>query len=100
MQKIGLWESSGQMRYASGARYDGEWKDSMYCGHGTFCSPEGHRYTGQFIMNSFNGFGRMSYPNGDNFEGEWANDMKWGAGRMRYASGRADKIGECNQKWD
>jgi len=83
----------GRMEYINGVVYEGDWKDSCYCGKGAFTSLEGHRFTGQFVQNAFNGHGTMEYPNGDVYEGEWRDDVKWGSGRMRFGNGRADQIG-------
>lgn len=81
------------MEYINGVVYEGDWRDSCYCGEGMFTSPEGHKYTGQFVKNAFNGHGRMEYPNGDVYIGNWRDDTKWGAGSMSFGNGRAHQVG-------
>lgn len=54
----------GILEYASGARYDGEWKNDKA-----------------------DGFGSLYYANNDIYEGEWKNSKKNGRGKYQYADG-------------
>ncbi len=54
----------------NGPRYEGEFQNSGWFGHGKFIYRDGTYYEGEFKGNKC-GLGKMIYANGDLFEGEW-----------------------------
>ena len=49
----------GGMKYADGRRYNGQWCDNKYEGHGTFHSGVGDIYTGHFHIHKRHGDGEQ-----------------------------------------
>ena len=59
--------------WASGSKYDGEWKDGQSDGHGILTDKNG-TYDGEWKNNMKNGKGIYSFANGYRFEGLFQND--------------------------
>jgi len=70
--------------------YEGEWRDGMWHGQGTFVFLEGHRLEGQRYEGEWhNGKrheGTMIFTDGDRYEGEY-RDGKMSQGAMIFANG-------------
>jgi len=77
----------GEMQYANGPVYKGEWKNGMYDGNGTYIWNDGTQYTGEWRQNQMCGFGKMMHANGDVYEGTYTFGMKYGYGKMTYSNG-------------
>lgn len=81
----------GKGEYTSKAfKYQGEFKDGLKQGAGTYEWDSGLRYEGEFDSDRPNGKGKFLFPNGDTYEG----DVKAGvvAGRGVYVTKGGDRI--------
>jgi hypothetical protein len=78
----------GTLWFASGGEYVGEWVDNQMHGSGTRRFPNGDVYLGDYNQGQRHGQGRFYYTNGDLYWGEWKRDQINGAGRYYYASGQ------------
>lgn len=78
---------NGQIRWASGDRYEGDIVQGQRQGQGSFAWASGQRYSGLWVNDQPQGKGQMRFANGDEYEGEVAQGLPSGQGRMRYASG-------------
>jgi hypothetical protein len=79
----------GKGEYVSKAfQYQGEFKDGLKHGTGTYAWEGGDRYEGEFVDDRPSGKGKWRFSNGDNYEGE----VKAGAivGRGTYTSKGGD----------
>ena len=108
----------GSYTYASGASYEGEWKDNYGHGQGTYNDGKGykyageykkskrtgmgietwtkgksagHKYVGEFKNDKRNGQGTYTYPNGDEYVGGWKDGNKHGQGKYTYANGKVEE---------
>ena len=59
------------MLFASGARYEGEFKQNQRDGKGEVREPSGAQYTGHFKAGQPHGHGRRVEANGDVYVGDW-----------------------------
>ena len=81
----------GKGEYTSKAfKYEGEFKEGLKQGQGTYEWDSGLRYEGEFDADRPNGKGKFLFPNGDVYEG----DVKAGvvAGRGIYVTKGGDRI--------
>ena len=60
---------TGTYYFASGSRYEGEWKDGEKDGQGTFYFANGDRYVGEWKDDKRTGQGTFYFANGDRYEG-------------------------------
>ena len=81
-------QGSGDMKFANGDRYIGDWKDSQCCGKGTYIFKNGAVYEGKFVQDRFNGHGLLTWADGSWYEGEFREDLAWGAGTYRGVDDR------------
>jgi hypothetical protein len=51
-------------RYASGARYEGLWKDNAKHGRGVYHYADGGKFEGEFVNGSRGGIGVRTWPDG------------------------------------
>eukprot|EP01084_Bolivina_argentea_P016344 30593_1 len=61
-------------------QYEGEWKNDLKHGKGTFYYKNGDKFEGMFHENVKCGHGIMYYSNGDKYEGDWKFNKKNGYG--------------------
>ena len=58
-----------------GQTYEGEFKNDLYHGQGTYSYPSGDSYVGNFRFDAFDGYGIFYYESGerkgDKYEGYW-----------------------------
>jgi len=54
----------GRMTHANGDLYEGEWKEDMAHGYGTFLDTKGASYKGYWIKDQQHGQGVESWDNG------------------------------------
>ena len=66
------------MKYKSGDKYEGFWKDNKREGKGIMKYKNGDKYEGDWKDNKREGKGTLYYNNGNIFEGDWKNDRKHG----------------------
>lgn len=71
----------------SGDTYEGEFKNGMKHGQGTYTYRNAATYVGEFKNDMRNGQGTFEFFDGDKYEGEWKNDKRHGQGTWTYAMG-------------
>jgi hypothetical protein len=59
----------GMQKWPDGAKYEGDWRDGMAQGRGTFHHANRDLYTGEFYMDRANGYGAYIHENGQRYEG-------------------------------
>jgi hypothetical protein len=79
--------ANGRGRAQGADRYEGDWRDGVPHGEGTYSYADGRRFEGRFEVGRVNGRARFVYPSGDVLEGEFRNDELFGVGRMARTSG-------------
>ena len=72
----------GTLKFKSGDKYSGEWKDGIRNGEGTYTWTDGDKYVGEFRNGKRNGEGTMTHTNGNQYVGEWKDGKKNGEGIM------------------
>ncbi|MEO0805733.1 MAG: pentapeptide repeat-containing protein [Cyanobacteria bacterium J06643_4] len=80
-------DGAGTMVYATGNRYDGEYKQGRREGCGTFSYTNGRRYIGQFAKDKFNGQGTWILENGERYIGSFENNQCSGQGTFVFLNG-------------
>ena len=65
--------------WSDGRRYEGEFKNGIKDGEGTFEWPNGKKYIGTWKNNKQHGKGEITLPKGSSKKGEWVNGkrVKW-----------------------
>ncbi|TKY74293.1 Phosphatidylinositol 4-phosphate 5-kinase 2 [Spatholobus suberectus] len=71
---------SGVYHYFVNGRYEGDWVDGRYDGHGIESWARGSRYRGQYRQGLRHGFGVYRFYTGDSYSGEWSNGQSHGLG--------------------
>ena len=92
----GLMHGWGSYYYKSGDRYEGEYENDLKQGHGTFSSVSGERYVGAFVNDMRQGQGSLSKSDGTRYVGEFRNDLISGKGVMLYSNGNKYAGGMIN----
>merc|ERR1711988_1125477 len=103
-----LQHGRGHATYPNGDEYEGEYKDGMRHGQGTYkwakmetdqegvskqaLDDEGKKvfqseYTGQYDSNLKDGEGTFNYPDGSKYQGNWRHDKRHGDGVYWYPNG-------------
>ena len=72
---------------ADESRFQGEWKDGVKSGHGTYISAIGRKYVGDWKNDKQDGEGLMTWPSGQRFLGKFKDGMRNGKGQMIWPSG-------------
>ncbi len=69
--------------WTNGDSYLGEWKGSEPHGYGVHISASSRRrYEGEWVNGNFYGHGRMFWKDGDTYEGAWVDDKLEGRGKF------------------
>lgn len=76
----GKCSGSGVYYYYMSGRYEGDWVDGKYDGHGVETWARGSRYRGQYRQGLRHGFGVYRFYTGDVYAGEWSNGQSHGCG--------------------
>ena len=76
----------GEMKYADGTKYVGNFKDDSTDGHSIVMFSNGNKFVGNF-KNRANGHGIMTYMNGDKQEGNYKDGKMHGHGVFTYVNG-------------
>ena len=71
--------------FASGLRYDGDWRDDKAHGSGVAVYVNGDRYDGEWQLDHRWGWGRYDMATGDTYEGTWNDDVIHGKVRCSGA---------------
>ena len=77
----------GAFRYATSAKYEGEFLNNQYQGHGTYTFPSGAVYDGPFVENQMHGEGTYTDEHGVQWKGTFY--MGSGLGLLGHASAQA-----------
>jgi len=85
--KDGLMHGQGTYFYNSGDKYQGQWEKDKMHGHGAYIFADGEKYVGQWENGKMSGQGSYFYKNGDKFVGEWKNRKKNGPGTYYFSNG-------------
>lgn len=72
---------------ANGARYEGDFVDSVQTGRAVITTPSGMRYEGTVLSGKFHGYGRQNLPSGDRYEGQFRDGQRHGTGRYSWNNG-------------
>lgn len=83
----GEFEGHGTAWYPDGGRYEGDWKQGSRHGEGLWRSPDSTTYTGQFQHDQFQGKGTLTLPEGDILTGSWDQGRLNGHGSLTTADG-------------
>ncbi len=76
------------MTHANGDIFQGQWKDDMANGHGTFLDTNGARYTGDWVNDVQHGKGEESWNHGKTvYKGDFFKGKKHGKGRFEWEDG-------------
>jgi len=85
----------GEVTFAGGDKYVGEFKDSKFHGQGTYTfvsgPNEGDQYVGEFKDDKSHGQGTYTWADGAKYVGEWKNNKRHGQGTFTYADGTIEK---------
>lgn len=90
---VGQWAKDkragrGTYTYACGDTYEGEWLDGMYHGKGSYVGKGSDSYEGEWKCDQMDGFGKYTYSiSGDTYEGEWRRGLFHGKGKYTAANG-------------
>ena len=74
-------------QYEDGGMYEGEFRDGLQHGVGTYRLPNGFEYTGDWVAGEISGQGVARYPSGAVYEGSFAAGRPHGTGKMTFADG-------------
>ncbi|CAF2256093.1 hypothetical protein HID58_030633 [Brassica napus] len=89
----GKCNGSGVYYYFVRGRYEGDWVDGRYDGHGIESWARGSRYKGQYRQGLRHGYGVYRFYTGDCYAGEWLNGQSHGFGVQSCADG-SSYVGE------
>lgn len=70
-----------------GSYYEGELKNGLPHGEGTYVWNSGHKYVGKWIQDQMHGQGVYSWPDGRVFTGNFAEDCAHGQGKYDFGDG-------------
>jgi hypothetical protein len=92
----GFWRNDrrcfyGINRFSSGSEYRGFWQMDKKNGFGVHTFSNGEKYTGYFKKDLRHGYGEFIFENENKFVGEFENDSIYGEGVMYYADGKIER---------
>lgn len=85
--KDDLMHGQGTYTWPSGAQYIGEFENGLRNGQGTYTMSDGSQYIGQFKDDVMHGKGTHTWPDGSKYEGDFKNGKKHGQGIYTWHSG-------------
>ncbi|XP_067858137.1 MORN repeat-containing protein 4 isoform X2 [Heptranchias perlo] len=77
----------GQLRFADGSNYTGQFENGLFSGRGTLLFSDGSSYEGEFVQGKFQGVGVFTRCDGMKFEGEFKNGRVEGYGLLTFPDG-------------
>ncbi|KAL9245538.1 hypothetical protein vseg_019179 [Gypsophila vaccaria] len=78
---------TGVYTYVANGRYEGEWVNGRYEGHGFESWAKGSRYRGQYRGGHRHGYGVYRFYTGDTYAGQWLNGQYHGVGVQSCCDG-------------
>jgi len=92
--KDNMKNGQGTFTASDGEKYVGEWKDNYRHGQGTATSSDGSSYTGEYKMGSRDGYGTFVWATGDKYTGDWLNNTRHGTGTITWADDGSSYSGQ------
>jgi hypothetical protein len=90
VKRVGLFKKvkhgQGTITFADGRKYEGEWKEDVFHGRGSYTSP-GASYFGEFRNGLRHGIGIFTMSNGYKHEGQYMNGWQHGQGSLVLPDG-------------
>jgi len=83
----GLPNGQGTYTHADGDKYVGEFKDGTFNGQGTYTFANGDKYVGEYKEGKKHGQGTYTHANGDKYVGEYKDGKYHGQGTYTHANG-------------
>ena len=83
----GLPHGLGTYKYKNGDEYSGEFKNGLFDGNGELKTRNGEYYQGQFKKGQKEGKGVYKNKNGESYCGYWKDDKKDGQGKYTFPNG-------------
>ncbi|KAH3732853.1 morn repeat protein [Pelomyxa schiedti] len=87
-------DGKGTYKWREGDSYEGDWKDGVRDGYGVYKRATGSTYEGHWKNGNQEGHGVMRYADGYVFEGEWVHGVKNGMGTEIFPTGTT-----CQGEW-
>jgi len=91
--KNSIKDGRGSYTAVAGWSYDGDWRNDKKHGVGLYRNKNGSLYEGEWTKGTKNGWGRYTRRNGSVYEGEWKDDKIDGQARMTRKDG-SSYVGE------
>lgn len=76
----------GEMKFSSGS-YNGQWKDGLRNGYGTFSWNNGDVYKGNWVEDKRHGAGEYTWHDGSKYKGNYSHGIRSGYGIYFYTNG-------------
>ncbi len=83
----GMRTGHGTYATANGEHYDGQWRDGLKNGHGAQTWADGSRYDGGWLDNKRHGRGAEVLSDGAHYDGEWRDNLPNGQGTAVWPNG-------------
>uniref|UniRef100_A0A803JLE9 MORN repeat-containing protein 4 n=1 Tax=Xenopus tropicalis TaxID=8364 RepID=A0A803JLE9_XENTR len=84
---VGRRHGIGQLLFADGSIYVGQFENGLFSGCGVLTFPDGSRYEGEFVQGKFQGTGVFTRYDNMKFEGEFKGGRVEGYGLLTYSDG-------------
>ena len=85
--KADKWDGKAIVTWQDGTRYEGGFKAGLRSGHGTLTKADGYFYDGDFVENKASGKAFIRYSNGNSYQGGILNDQFVGQGTYYWKDG-------------
>jgi hypothetical protein len=79
--------TKGESTFVLDSRYEGEFRENLRHGNGTYYLPDGSTYQGQFRDDEFCGRGVFCWSDGSVYDGDWKDGKRHGSGVLRASDG-------------
>ena len=87
-QPLDVPTGQGRMEYTDNTAYDGEWKNGLWHGYGTFTpASDSQTYNGKWMKGKRDGLGCETDSAGNKYIEEWKDDVRFGNGYFTHHSG-------------
>ncbi|CAE7922888.1 PIP5K9 [Symbiodinium necroappetens] len=83
----GRLQGRARCTWPDGAVYEGEWKDGLHHGKGTYTAADGHVFVGEYQNGQQHGKGTFTYASGEVFVGEHQDGKRHGKATFTFADG-------------